>query len=182
MVIKNWISGFAKYIFREWLMYLPSRKLRTFFIRKICRNVGNDVFFCMKIDFKGDGNNLSIGASSFINKNVILDARFGKIQIGSNVDIGQDTHIWTTEHDPNDDLHSVKGGDVTIEDHVWISTRVTLLPGITIGKGAVVACGSIVTKDVAPLAIVAGVPAKVIGQRTNQLKYDLSKGIRPYFF
>jgi maltose O-acetyltransferase len=90
------------------------------------------------------------------------------------VDIGTHTHIWTLEHDPSDPLHGTKAGPVTIEDHVWISSRVTVLPGVTIGRGAVVAAGAVVTKDVPERAIVAGVPAKVIGQRDNPLTYRLS--------
>lgn len=58
------------------------------------------------------------------------------------VDIGTHTHIWTLEHDPIDSGHSTRTGSVTIEDHVWIASRVTILPGVTIGRGAVVAAGA----------------------------------------
>lgn len=51
-----------------------------------------------------------------------------------------------------------------IENYVWLASRVTVLPGVTIGRGAVVAAGAVVTKDVPPLAIVGGVPAKIIGR------------------
>lgn len=104
----------------------------------------------------------------------MIDARGGKVTIGEDVDIGAETHIWTLEHDPHDADHSTKGGPVMIEDHVWIATRVTILPGVTIGRGAVVACGSVVTKDVPAMAIVAGIPAKTIGQRDNPLTYQLN--------
>ena len=50
-----------------------------------------------------------------------------------------------------------------IEDYVWLASRVTVLPGVHNGRGAVVASGAVVTKDVPPLAIVAGIPAKIIG-------------------
>ena len=83
------------------------------------------------------------------------------------------SHIWTLEHDPDDDRHATKSGAVVIEDHVWIATRVTILPGIKIGRGAVVAAGSVVTKDVESMAIVAGVPAKKIAVRKNSLEYKL---------
>ena len=104
----------------------------------------------------------------------IIDARGGKVTIGGDVDVGTESHIWTLEHDPNDNDHGTKGGAVTIEDHVWIASRVTILPGVTIGRGAVVACGSVVTKDVPEKSIVAGVPAKVIGTRENDLQYELN--------
>jgi maltose O-acetyltransferase len=181
MKIKRWISGLAKYIFREWIMFIPSRKTRTFFIRRFSPNIEKNVFFSMGIDFRGDGNNISIGKNTFINKNVVLDGRHGKLTIGCNVDIGQETNIWTTEHDPNDDNHGVKGGDVIIDDYVWISTRSTILPGVRIGKGAVIACNSVVTKDVAELTIVGGIPARVIGVRKNKLTYKFDEKSYPFF-
>jgi len=54
---------------------------------------------------------------------------------------------------------------VVIEDHVWIGMRAIILPGVRIGRGAVVAVGAVVTRDVEPLTVVAGVPARVIGSR-----------------
>lgn len=81
--------------------------------------------------------------------------------------------IWTMEHDPQDPYFRAQGAPVIIEDYAWISCRVTIMPGVTIGKGAVVAAGAVVTKDVPPYAIVAGVPAKIIGERTKDLRYTL---------
>ena len=60
-----------------------------------------------------------------------------------------------------------------IEDHVWIGTRATVLPGVRIGRGAVVAAGAVVTRDVAPLDIVAGVPARPVGRRSLDPAYRL---------
>jgi acetyltransferase-like isoleucine patch superfamily enzyme len=62
---------------------------------------------------------------------------------------------------------------VTIEDYAWISCRVVILPGVTIGKGAVVAAGAVVTTNVPPYTIVGGVPAIEIGKRTKNLNYTL---------
>lgn len=62
---------------------------------------------------------------------------------------------------------------------MWIASRVTILPGVTIGEGAVVAAGAIVTKDVEPYSIVAGVPAKRIGERNKNLEYTLNH--MPFF-
>lgn len=99
--------------------------------------------------------------------------------VGDNVDIAQETNIWTLEHDVNDPSHNVVPGKVVIEDYVWIASRVTILPGVHIGKGAVVASGAVVTKDVPPMSIVGGVPAKVIGQRHNPLHY--TNNYKPFF-
>lgn len=153
-------------------MYVPFHKLRFFFIKHIFLNkVGNGCFFCMGLEFKGREKKISIGNNTFINKKVLLDCRGGELIIGSNVDIGQETNIWTLEHDPNDNNHNTRGASVIIEDYVWIATRVTILPGVKIGRGAVIACNSVVTKDVPSMEIVAGIPAKSIGKRKNQLKY-----------
>src|SRR5882762_2017714 len=171
-MMKAYIFGFIKYLFREWLMYLPSHRVRMFFIRLVINHVGSGVHIAMGLDLRGARGKVSIGNSCVINKWVLLDGR-GEIIIGNNVDIGQETNIWTAEHDPDSDKHETRIGKVVIEDYVWIATRVTILPDITIGKGAVVATGSIVTKSVPSMAIVAGVPAKIIGLRNNKLNYQL---------
>lgn len=120
-----------------------------------------------------------IGDNVVVNQKVLLDGRGGQLTIGSNVDIAQETNIWTLQHDVHSDTHAAVGGDVTIEDYTWVASRVTILPGVRIGRGAVVACNSVVTKDVPELAIVAGIPARVIGKRSSTLDYKLD--YRPLF-
>jgi maltose O-acetyltransferase len=135
--------------------------------------LGPGAFMCMHVHLMAP-KGVFLGPRSVVNAHCILDGREYPIRIAEDVDIGTHTHIWTIEHDVNSDEHSIKGGPVTIEDHVWIASRVTILPGVTIGRGAVVAAGAVVTKDVPSLAIVGGVPAKVIGQRKNSLTYKLN--------
>lgn len=115
---------------------------------------------------------LSIGKNSIIGNDAMLDARNG-ITIGNNVSLSMGVWIWTMEHDPQDPYFGAKGGSVVIGDYAWISCRVVILPGVTIGKGAVVAAGAVVTKDVAPFTIVGGVPARTLGKRTKDLRYTL---------
>jgi maltose O-acetyltransferase len=115
-----------------------------------------------------------IGNNCVINSRTLLDGRIGRLIIGNNVDIARETNIFTLEHDPNSEDHAMRPGDVIIEDYVWIASRVTILPGIHIGKGAVIAANSVVTKDVEPMTIVAGIPARKIGERTSPLKYNLN--------
>ncbi len=159
-------------------MYIPFHAVRRFFIRRTIKRTGQGNYWSMGVDLR-NGSNILVGTGCVFNKRVLLDGRGGRIRIGDHVDIAQDVHIWTLSHDPHDDQHRTKGAGVTIEDHVWIASRATILPGVSIGKGAVVATGSIVTKDVPEKAIVAGVPAKAIGLRRNQLRYDLQ--YRPWF-
>ena len=100
--------------------------------------------------------------------------RSGGVIIGNNVDIAQETNIWTEQHDYNSPTYKPVCKEVIIEDYVWLASRVTVLPGVHIGRGAVVASGAVVTKDVPPLAIVAGIPAKIIGYRKEEaLQYHL---------
>lgn len=118
---------------------------------------------------------IEIGDSSIIGHNAILDGRRG-IRIGKNVNFSTGVWIWTVQHDYCDPDFGDKGGPVEIHDYAWISCRVTILPGVTIGEGAVVAAGAVVTKDVAPYTVVGGIPAKLIGERPRTLRYDLGAG------
>ena len=118
-----------------------------------------------------NGRGISIGNNVVMNRGVLLDGRSG-LDIGNNVDIGENVRIWTLEHDPNNN-HVLRGEGTTIGDYVWIAPCAIIMPGVTIGRGAIVAGGSIVTHDVEPMSIVAGVPAKEIGKRSGELNYSL---------
>ena len=80
----------------------------------------------------------------------------------------------TLGHDPQSSDFADRGGDVVIGNRVWIGYRAIILPGITIGEGAVVGAGAVVTKDVEPFAIMAGNPARKIGERSKELSYRLN--------
>lgn len=109
------------------------------------------------------GNNVSFNVGVKINAT-------GVVEIGNNVLIRPSVKIWSVNHiySSKESLISEQGysqAKVTIEDDVWLATNAIILPGVTIGKGAVVAAGSVVTKDVPPYALVGGVPARIIGSR-----------------
>jgi len=109
----------------------------------------------------GKGGELTIGNNSRINGTHI--AAQNKITIGNNVRIGPYTLIMDSNyHDIEDHFLNVEGTHVIIEDDVWITSRVTILKSVTIGKGSVIAAGAVVTKDVPPYSIYGGVPAKEI--------------------
>lgn len=171
------IIGLKDYLFHQ-LMHVPFHSIRLFFIKRTIRELGKQTNFLMHVEFR-KGKNISVGNNCVINKRVLLDGRGGKLIIGNNVDIAQETNIWTLEHDVHSDTHIDIGGNVVIEDYAWIASRVTILPGVTIGKGAVIASGAVVTKDIPSMAIAGGIPAKVIGQRKSSLNYTLN--YQPWF-
>jgi acetyltransferase-like isoleucine patch superfamily enzyme len=110
-----------------------------------------------------------IGDNSFIGCNAVIGAG-GGIRIGSNVLIGQSVNIHSENHNFMDPERLIRDQGVTyqgviIEDDVWIGSKATILDGVTIGCGAVVAAGAVVTRSVSPYTVVAGVPAKVIKSR-----------------
>ncbi len=104
-----------------------------------------------------------IGSDTFINGAFI--SATNKVRIGNNCKFGPFTMIMDSDfHDISD--HNKEGvvEEIVIEDDVWLGARSTVLKGVTVGKGAVVAVGAVVTKDIPPYSIAAGVPAKVIKQ------------------
>lgn len=118
---------------------------------------------------------VDIGDDTLVGEYSFLDGR-DKLRIGNHVDIASQVLIYNSKHDiESDDFHAT-AQPVTIGDYVFIGPRVIVLPGVTIGKGAVVAAGAVVTKDVPEFKIVAGVPAKEIGERKNKnLHYSLGR-------
>jgi acetyltransferase-like isoleucine patch superfamily enzyme len=110
---------------------------------------------------------LTIGEHTRINRRCLLDAR-GPVRIGDNVSVSPEVAIITTQHRMDDPAFAVESRPVVIEDHAWIGMRAVIMPGVTVGRGAVVATGAVVTRDVPPLAVVGGVPARQIGTRGLQ--------------
>jgi maltose O-acetyltransferase len=113
-----------------------------------------------------------IGAHSIINRDVVLDGRMGLV-VGDNVSISEGVAIFTLEHDPDSPDFAGRGAAVRIADRAFIGARAIILPGVTVGEGAVVAAGAVVARDVPPYTIVAGAPARPTGQRRQDLAYML---------
>ena len=118
-----------------------------------------------------DGGKITIGDGSIIGLWATMDGREG-ITIGKNVNLSSEVALWTLQHDYNSPTFATVGGPIVIGDRAWISFRATILPGVTIGEGAVVAANSVVTKDVPPYTVVGGIPAKPIQERTDDLSYE----------
>jgi acetyltransferase-like isoleucine patch superfamily enzyme len=116
------------------------------------------------------GGKIEIGAGTVLNRRCFLDGRVG-LKIGANCSISPEVTMLSMGHDPQDPHFSVSGGATTIGDNVWIGTRAMILPGVTIGEGAVIGAGSIVTKDIAPWKIAVGNPAREIKDRNREIRY-----------
>lgn len=156
----------------NFISFIPIVSLRWLLYKIFLKKMGYKTRISKRVDVRCPYR-IKIGAYSNVNKRTLLDGRGGLLVIGNNVDIAQDVNIWTLEHDYNDPYYKAKGEPVIIDDYAWIASRATILPGVHIGRGAVVAAGAVVTKDVLPMTIVGGVPAKVIGKRDVEPQYKL---------
>lgn len=174
--MKLLILHFRIYLFNAIFTKIPFNFIRMFFARFYMK-IGKNSFVSMNVKIlklEIDRKKIQIGNNCMINPGVLLDGRIGKIVIGDNVDIARDVYIYTAQHDPHCDYHSIKSGDVIINDYVWIASRVTILPNVVLGKGCVIACGAVVTKDVPENKIAGGIPAKEIGNRKSNLSYTIN--------
>lgn len=159
---------------------LPFHCLRKFFYRLSGMKIGAGSTLHMQARLY-DPRHIVIGKDTLIGEKATLDGRRqlphsrGGLTIGNHVDIASEVMIWTSEHNLKSVAWDAVEEPVTIEDYVFIGPRAIILPGVTVGKGAVVAAGAVVTKNVSPQTIVAGVPAKVIGERTTDLDYRLGR-------
>ena len=143
---------------------LPSKHLRNLILRGLYGlNLHPDAVLMGRFELRRP-RRIHIGRGTVVGDRCELDGREG-LNIGQNVNISSEVKIYTLQHDYRLPGFPNRGGPVTVEDYAWLSTRCTILPGVTVGRGAVVAAGAVVTKDVAPLTVVGGIPATVIAQR-----------------
>jgi len=153
---------------------VPSHNFRKFIYRIFGIKIGKGSTIHMKARFY-DPRNIVIGEDTIIGEGAVLDGR-DKLLIGNHVDIATDVMIYNSQHDVNQENFVATNESVKIEDYVFIGPRAIILAGVTIGRGAIVGAGAVVTKDVPPYAIVGGVPAKIIGERRNKdLHYHLGR-------
>ena len=111
---------------------------------------------------------LVLGAGTYVNRYTIFDAH-AQLHVGRDVMIGP--HCYFTDADHGTDgaqpvkAQAMKHAPVIVEDEAWIGAHVVVLPGVRIGRGAVVGAGAVVTRDIPALAVVAGAPARVLRMR-----------------
>lgn len=166
------ISKYAIYT----ISTFPSMHLRRLYYKAIGVSMGKRVTLYFKTEIRAPYK-LKIGDYSIIGDNTILDAR-RNLTIGQNVNISANVSIYTLQHDyRNEDFscENSKKKSVEIDNRVWIGCNVIILPGVHIGEGAVCCANCVVTKDVEPFSVVAGIPAKKIGERPRNLSYKFDK-------
>lgn len=170
-------------LFLKWIGEIPSHRIRMFFYKYIYLiRISPKVVVHSGTEIRNPSQ-LQIGEGSIIGNNAILDARKG-IKIGKNVNFSSNVSVWTLQHDYRDPLFKCNEGhfgSVEICDRVWLGPNTVILPKVTVGEGAVIAAGAVVTKDVPPYTLVGGVPAKIIGQRPMSLSYNFT-GMHRHFY
>lgn len=159
-------------VYNDIVSHIPSRTIRGLYLKGWLRAKGAKVGVQRHCRIF-HGRNITLGDRTVINFKTFLDGRRYSIVIGDDCSIGPDATILTLGHNPNDIEFALAGGDVLVGDRVFIGYRAIVMPGVTLGEGAVVAAGAVVTKDVPPFTIVAGVPAKRVGDRNPDISYQL---------
>ena len=166
-------GSILSYSYNQVISNLPSRKIRIAYLKAYLAQLGTGTSVQMGCKFL-NGRKVYLGDRNVINFGCLFDGRHYQIKTGSDVSIGPEATILTLGHDPQSSEFADRGGDVIIGDRVWIAYRAIILPSVTIGEGAVVGAGAVVTRSVEPYFIVAGNPAKKIGERSPNLTYNLN--------
>ncbi len=162
----HWRLLLAKLLSAPFPDYAGSR-IRSALLAAAGFDIGRGTTFGGMPTITGGGRvygRLTIGADCWFNIGVLLNLG-APVRIGDGVSLGHEVMLLTESHElgmPPRRASRLTARPITIGNGVWIGTRVTVLPGVTIHDGAVVAAGAVVTKDVPPNVIVGGVPAEVV--------------------
>ena len=159
----------ALWLVNNGIEYFPGAAIRRLFCRLLGMRIGKGSELAMGIYLQMPSR-VTIGRDTYINRGVWLDGR-GIVKIGNSVTISPRVTISSAGHDAQSTTFEYASAPISICDYAWVGINATILKGVTIGEGAVVAAGAVVTKDVEPYAIVAGVPARKIGERPKGLDY-----------
>lgn len=172
--IKWIILDFWLYILNRLAYEMPLHFVRRFFFRISGMKMGRNSFIHMWTRVYNPAG-IEIGEGTIIGDHAFLDGRAPLI-IGNHVDIASQVLIYNSEHDIHSEGFDPIEEAVEIGDYAFVGARSVILPGVKIGRGAVVAAGAVVTENVGDFEIVGGVPAKKIGERKNKnLRYKLGR-------
>lgn len=165
-------KGWQRYMLFQ-VGLIPFHYIRRFVYRALGAEIGKNVVFHFRTEIRGI-HRLKIGAGTIIGDNALLAAQRG-LTIGKNVNLSSNVSIYSGAHDHrNPYFRSTPATTrpITIGDRVWIGSNAIILTGVNIGEGAVVCAGCVVTKDVEPYAVVAGIPARKVNERPRDLRYE----------
>lgn len=170
----NWYFDFELMVVHFVSDHVPFKFIRHSLFRLAGVKIGPHSTIHMGVRFFSP-RRVKIGEDTIIGFGTFLDGR-APLAIGNHVDIASEVLIYNEEHDTASETFAPRNEPVTIEDYVFIGPRAIVLPGVTVGRGAIVAAGAVVTKDIGPFSIAGGVPAEVIGERKNKdPKYRLGR-------
>jgi maltose O-acetyltransferase len=142
-------------------------RTRTALLRALGLRIGRDSGILGPIDVTGSGDVtrlLRIGELTYISGPLRIDLG-AEVHIGSGVRLGHDVMLLTFDHDIGPSEYRcgrLVAAPIRIGNGAWIGSRATILPGVSIGDGAVIGAGALVTRDVPPNTLVAGVPARSV--------------------
>jgi acetyltransferase-like isoleucine patch superfamily enzyme len=173
MNVRLFAGSIVSFLYNNFVGRIPAEFFRRLYLRAWLGTFGESSSVQMGCRFL-NGRKVRLGKRNVINFGCLFDGRNHQIRTGDDVSVGPEAAILTLSHDPQSPDFADRGGDVMIGDRVWIAYRAIILPGVTIGEGAVVAAGAVVASDVEPFTIVAGVPARKIGERSHELRYRLN--------
>ena len=169
---------FTDYIVNHIFSHIPFWHIRKLYFLLIGAKIGKGTRMDMNITFLDPGR-INIGANSHINCQCLIDAR-GTLLIGNNVSISLRSAIVTGSHNYNSPKFDFVKTRIQIDNNVWIGFQSTIIGNVHIGEGAVVCAGAVVTKDIDPYTVVAGIPAKKIGTRNRDIDYIILE--KEYYF
>lgn len=148
---------------------VPAKLIRHFFYKLGGMKIGKGSEINMDL-YLYEPQRIVIGENSHLNHGCFIDGR-GGVKVGSNVSISHNVSFVTGSHDVNSKSFAGNEGPIIVHDYVWIGLNAIILKNVIIKEGAVIAAGAVVTKDVEKYTIVAGNPAKKIGERQTNLSY-----------
>lgn len=179
--MKNFLIAVTYYSGIEFLVSNLNKLIQKATVYRISRQKNTPIKFVTQGEggLQIFGNNFKMCETSHLKSNTYIECN-GGVEIGSYFHPGRSLTILSSNHnyetasmlpyDQKDILQPVKIGN-----YVWCGLNVTILAGVKIGDGAILAAGSVITRDVPPLAVVGGVPAKVLKYRDKDHYYDLIK-------
>lgn len=167
------------------ISFIPSIRLRRVLYRGLGAHIGPRAIVHFRAEIRCP-ERLVLGGGTIVGDNALLDARRG-LTMGKHVNLSSNVSVYTLQHDHRDPLfgcpeeHGGRKMSVEIGDRAWLGANVTVLPGVRVGEGAVCCAGCVVTGDVAPYTVVAGIPAREVGRRPEGLEYEFTgRGCRLY--